>query len=126
MQGIFLSITRHPGQEVYQEQSVEAINDKNEWVSATIDRLVLTHDTTGQVQAAHIIDFKTNKPIPRDGYNDFESWLLAHYKGQMSAYAKLISKAFGLPATAITVSLISCPREGKAQVLTYTDNMKPH
>ncbi len=118
--------TRRPGQEVYQEQSVEAINDKNEWVSATIDRLVLTHDTTGQVQAAHIIDFKTNKPIPRDGYNDFESWLLAHYESQMSAYAKLISKAFGLPATAITVSLISCPREGKAQVLTYTDIMKPH
>ena len=118
--------TRRPGQEVYQEQSVEAINDKNEWVSATIDRLVLTHDTTGQVQAAHIIDFKTNKPIPRDGYNDFESWLLAHYESQMSAYAKLISKAFGLPATAITVSLISCPREGKAQVLTYTGIMKPH
>ncbi len=115
--------TRRPGQEVYNEQAVEAINDQDEWVSATIDRLVLTYDAAGQVVAAHIIDFKTNKPAPRDGYDSFEPWLLAHYAHQMRSYRQLISTAFSLPTQAITVSLISCPKEAPAQVLTYTEAM---
>lgn len=113
--------THRPGQEVYNEQAVEAINDKDEWISATIDRLVLTYDAAGQVVAAHIIDFKTNKPGSRDGYAKFEDWLIDHYAGQMRGYRELISKAFDLPAQAIIVSLISCPREGTAQVLTYAE-----
>ncbi len=116
--------TRSPEQEVYNEQAVEAINDQDEWVSATIDRLVLTYDTAGQVVAAHIIDFKTNKPGPRDGYATFEAWLLDHYAHQMRSYRQLISTAFSLPTQAITVSLISCPKEAPAQVLTYTEDMQ--
>ncbi len=114
--------THQTGQEVYNEQAVEAINEKDEWVSATIDRLVLTYDEAGQVVAAHIIDFKTNKPGPRDGYDTFESWLLEHYAPQMCRYRQLISDAFNLPTQAIAVSLISCPKEAPAQVLTYTEN----
>ncbi len=113
--------TQQAGQVAYNEQSVEAINDKNEWVSAVIDRLVLTHDDTGQVVAAHIIDFKTNRPVPRDGYTVFEEWLMDHYAGQMLGYRELISAAFSLPHEAITLSLVSCPSEGTAQVLTYTE-----
>lgn len=113
--------TRCCRQEVYNEQSVEAINDDDEWISASIDRLVLTNDANGQVVAAHIIDFKTNKPVPRDGYSTFEDWLIDHYAKQMRAYRELISKAFDLPEHAVTVSLISCPKEDKAKVLTYTE-----
>ena len=112
-------------QEVYNEQSVEAINDKDEWISASIDRLVLTYDDAGQVIAAHIIDFKTNKISPHEGFATFEDWLMDHYTGQMREYRKLISSAFNLPAQAITVSLISCPREGEAKVLTYTEAQLP-
>jgi ATP-dependent exoDNAse (exonuclease V) beta subunit len=111
--------TAQDGQEVYNEQSIEAINSRNEWVSATIDRLILTHDVHGQVIAAHIIDFKTNHPGPREGYNRFEDWLMDHYAGQMKEYRKLIAAAFNLPASAITLSLISCPKGHPAQVLTY-------
>ena len=118
IQALFIQKT---GQEVYNEQSVEAINDKNEWISASIDRLVLTHDASGQVVAAHIIDFKTNKPVPHDGYKKFEDWLIDHYTGQMREYRKLICSAFNLPVGAVRVSLISCPKEGKAKVLTYTE-----
>ncbi len=114
--------TPKPGQEVFNEQSVEAINDKGEWVSAAIDRLVLTYDTTGHVVAAHIIDFKTNQPILREGYTKFEDWLIDHYAGQMKSYRELICAAFNLPAQAIRVSLISCPKGAKAQVLTYTED----
>ena len=112
--------TAAPRQEVYNEQSIEAINSHNEWVSATIDRLVLTHNAQGQVTAAHIIDFKTNHPGPREGYSSFEEWLTSHYAGQMKEYSKLIAAAFGLATSAITVSLISCPLGHPARVLTYT------
>ncbi len=118
--------THRPGQEVYNEQAVEAINENDEWVSATIDRLVLTYDAAGQVVAAHIIDFKTNKPGPRDGYTTFESWLLDHYAHQMRGYRKLICGAFGLPASAVTVSLVSCPKDylhHPARVLTYPNSL---
>lgn len=118
--------TPTPHQEVYNEQAIEAINSQNEWISATIDRLVLTYDESGKLTAAHIIDFKTNKPVPHDGYDSFESWLLAHYIGQMRAYRHLISAAFELPESAITVSLLSCPRDYQKhapQLLTYTAAM---
>lgn len=112
--------TAQPGQQVYNEQCIEAINTGNEWISGTIDRLVLTQDEQGRITAAHIIDFKTNKPGPRDGYEKFENWLIDYYAEQMKAYSKLISSAFNLPLQAITISLVSCPREGKAQVLNYS------
>ena len=111
--------TAQPGQEVYNEQSIEAINSRNEWVSATIDRLILTHDEQGKVSAAHIIDFKTNHPGPREGYDRFEDWLMDQYAGQMKEYRKLIAAAFNLPVPAITLSLISCPKGHPARVLTY-------
>lgn len=42
----------------------------------------------------------------------------------MRGYRQLISDAFKLPQQAITVSLISCPKEAPAQVLTYTEDMQ--
>ena len=56
--------TSKPDQEVYNEQPIVAVTDKNEWLSGTIDRLVLTVDDHGKVTAAHIIDFKTNQLAP--------------------------------------------------------------
>ncbi len=114
--------TMRPGQEVYNEQSIEAITSRNEWISATIDRLVLTVDASGAPTAAHIIDFKTNKPGAREGYQDSGAWLLDHYSGQLREYRKLIAAAFHLKAEDITVSLISCPSDHHARLLTYTSN----
>ena len=111
--------TQHPGQEAYNEQSIEAITADDEWLSASIDRLILTHDSAGKVIAAHIIDFKTNKPGPRDGFSSFDEWLLSHYAPQMKGYGELIKSAFGLTPDAITRSLISCPKGHTAKVLTY-------
>ncbi len=114
--------TAQAGQEVYNEQSIEAINSRDEWISATIDRLILTHNEHGEVSAAHIIDFKTNKPGEREGYDCFEDWLTNHYAGQMKEYRKLIAAAFNLSEADINVSLISCPMDYlnyPARVLTY-------
>jgi ATP-dependent exoDNAse (exonuclease V) beta subunit len=111
--------TQNPGQEVYTEQSIEAITSNNEWLSASIDRLILTHDTEGRVIAAHIIDFKTNRPGPRDGFKSYDEWLLTHYAPQMREYGELIQSAFGLPSSSISLSLISCPKGHTARLLTY-------
>ncbi len=109
--------TSQTGQEVYNEQSIEAINSRDEWVSATIDRLILTHDEQGKVTAAHIIDFKTNHPGQREGYARFEDWLTNHYAGQMKEYRKLIAAAFNLPESVIALTLISCPKGHPAKAI---------
>lgn len=103
--------TPQSGVSVYNEQAIEAINEHNEWISATIDRLLLTHDDSGRVIAAHIIDFKTNRPSPKDGFPDFYTWLCAHYKAQMMTYRNLVAAAFSIPSSAIELSLISCPKD---------------
>ncbi len=117
--------TRQPGLVAYNEQSIDAIdNEKNEWFSGTIDRLVLTHDAAGNVTAAHIIDFKTNRPVPKEGYTDFYTWLHDHYEAQMSAYREHIVEAFKLPHRAITLTLISCPGDytnHPARVVHYAE-----
>ena len=109
--------TSTPDQEVYNEQPIEAITDKNEWLSGTIDRLVLTHDAAGNVTAAHIIDFKTNQPGKKEGYTDFYTWLRDHYKAQMDAYRKYVAAALDLPESAVAVSLLSCPLGIKASIV---------
>ncbi len=111
--------TSKPGQEVYNEQPIEAITKDDEWLSGTIDRLVLTRDTTDHVIAAHIIDFKTNRPGPKEGYTDFYTWLRHHYEAQMEAYREHVAAALAIPASAISLSLISCPLGEKARVVPY-------
>ncbi len=113
--------SRKQGQEAYNEQAIDAITPQNEWVSGTIDRLVLSLDASGNPATAHIIDYKTNRPAPQEAPADFADRLLAHYKPQLQAYRTLIADAFALPLSAITCSLISCPPGHTAQVLTYTD-----
>lgn len=111
--------TAQSGQQVYNEQGIEAINAGNEWVSGIIDRLVLTQDAQGRVTAAHIIDFKTNQLAAIDA-SAYQT-LKAEYTGQMKAYRELIAQAFELPAEHIAVSLLSCPQGRPAKVLPFTE-----
>ena len=111
--------TAKPNQEVYNEQPIEAITDRDEWLSGTIDRLVLTVDTQGKTTAAHIIDFKTNQ---RDIENEQSGLALKQeYMRQMSAYREHVAKACDLPLARVSVSLVSCPLGVPAKVLHYTD-----
>ncbi|MBR5329946.1 MAG: UvrD-helicase domain-containing protein [Akkermansia sp.] len=107
--------TCKPGQEVYNEQPIEAITDKDEWLSGTIDRLVITVDTQGKATAAHIIDFKTNQLAP-DKKESYDA-LKKEYTAQMTAYREHVADALGLPESAITVSLLSCPQGVKARIV---------
>ena len=102
--------TRQPGQVVYNEQNIDAV-EGDKWISGTLDRLVLTHDASGKVAEAHIIDFKTDircgeSPVEQDAH------LCRIHSAQMKLYRELIAAAFELPVEAVRVTLISCPREG--------------
>lgn len=114
--------TLRPNQEVCNEQPIEAITARNEWMSGTIDRLILTLGTDGSVIGAHIIDYKTNKLVPDEQEPDVFKVLMKKYTAQMSAYKLLVSQAFHLPEHCVSVSLISCPADyltHPARVLTY-------
>lgn len=116
--------TYAPGLEAYCEQPIEAISAKNEWISGTIDRLILTTDAAGRPTGAHIIDFKTNSLHTTDTESNVYKVLKDKYTGQMQAYRKLIAEGLGLPTSSVDVSLISCPRNYRqhpAQVVPYTD-----
>lgn len=108
--------TSKPSQEVYNEQPIEAITKDNEWLSGTIDRLVVTHDAAGNVTAAHIIDFKTNQLEPsRKSYDALKT----EYTAQMTAYREHVAAALGIPESAVAVSLLSCPLGISAEILPY-------
>lgn len=116
--------TLRPDQEAYNEQRIAAVNDAdNTWISGTIDRLILTTDAAGQVTAAHIIDYKTNQLVPGPDGKDAYEVLMEKHTAQMTAYRRLIAAAF--PAAAVSVSLVSCPEDAEARVLTYTDARLP-
>lgn len=106
-----------PGQEVYNEQDVDAIlphNGEEAWVSGTIDRLVLTRDAEGRVSGAHIIDFKTDLRDTALSPELQDAALCDRHRPQMLAYSKLVSAAFGLSEEHIRVTLISVPSDGAA------------
>ena len=107
--------TRQPNQEVYNEQPIEAITDKDEWLSGTIDRLVITTDAQGKATAAHIIDFKTNQldPTQEESYKNLKQ----EYTAQMSAYREHVALALGIPESAVSVSLLSCPLGVPARIV---------
>ena len=109
--------TQQPGQVAYNEQAIDAIEqrkgrdgiEREVWVSGTLDRLVLTY-SENRVISADIIDFKTDlrrgsTPAEQDAN------LCATHSAQMKAYHSLIMRAFDLPASAVRVLLISCPRD---------------
>ena len=109
--------TRRPGQVAYNEQNIDAVEkdksdtvEKGRWISGTIDRLVLTQQGN-QVLAASIIDFKTDlrrgdSPEAQDAH------LRETHLSQMRAYHSLICSACELPAESVSVTLVSCPRDG--------------
>lgn len=107
--------TSKPGQEVYNEQPIEAITKDNEWLSGTIDRLVITVDAQGKATAAHIIDFKTNQLDP-DKKASYDA-LKKEYTAQMTAYREHVADALGIPESAVAVSLLSCPLGVKARIV---------
>lgn len=107
--------TSKPGQEVYNEQPIVAVTDKNKWLSGTIDRLVLTTDSEGKVTTAHIIDFKTNRLAP-DKKASYDA-LKKEYEEQMTAYREHVADALGIPESDVSISLFSCPLGVKARIV---------
>ena len=103
---------RKPGQAAYNEQDIDAVQG-DKWISGTLDRLVLSVDASGKVVGADIVDFKTDL---RRGSSQAEqdAHLCDTHREQMRAYHTLIAAAFELAAECVSVTLVSCPRDGAA------------
>lgn len=79
------------------EQPVEAILD-GRWMSGTIDRLHVRRDALGLVEEVEAIDFKTDA-VKRPAE------LVERYAGQMEAYRRVLTEAFG--GARVTCRLVS-------------------
>lgn len=75
---------------------------ENELWRGAIDRLVWVRQA-GQLQAADIIDFKTDQVADQDGTLLRER--VAHYRPQLEAYRRAISKMTRLPESRISTRL---------------------
>lgn len=113
---------RGDGQMAYNEQNIDAIQG-DDWISGTLDRLVITQREGKDVQAS-IIDFKTDIRHGSDAAEQ-DAHLRETHRAQMQAYHALITQALQLPAEAVSVTLISCPRDGaSARLVRYaTDEL---
>ncbi len=82
---------------ILKEQKIEAWSGDEhsaEWISGTIDRLVLRHNS------AHIIDFKTDRI-------DCPESLVDRHSAQLASYRDVVSRATGIPLEAILCTLVS-------------------
>lgn len=73
------------------EQAVEAIVS-GQWLSGVVDRLHVFRDPLGLPERVELIDFKS------DAVSSAKQ-LKERYAGQISAYAEVIGKAFGVPVS---------------------------
>lgn len=73
-------------------------------VSGVIDRLMLEKNADGKIVGAKIIDYKTGN-LPPDK-------LAEKYGGQLALYRKAISRAYGLPASAVECVALGLQAEG--------------
>ncbi len=98
---------------LFREQGIEALREGSFWVSGQIDRLVVEYADAAcrHPQRAHIIDFKSDRCEA--------AALRPEYAPQMREYREMVALAFGLPAEAVSVTLIHAPRAGVASPQPY-------
>jgi ATP-dependent helicase/nuclease subunit A len=73
-----------------------------QFINGVFDRVVLHKDDTGQITAAEIIDFKTDRIHPA---NTLEQ-ATAYHRPQLEAYRTALSKIIGLDDTLISLKLL--------------------
>jgi ATP-dependent helicase/nuclease subunit A len=85
---------------LWREKTFEAVIE-DEWITGTFDRVVLVHDTAGNVINADILDYKTNDVSP-DNLAD----TVDHYRPQLALYAQALSLLTAIPPDRITCHLL--------------------
>lgn len=89
-------LTPKPGDLVYCEQNVEAVDERaSVWTSAVIDRLTLHADGT-----ATVVDFKTGRGLSAEQ-------MRARYGPQMQTYRRLVHAACGMPEESVRLVLVA-------------------
>ena len=85
---------------LWREQPFEAVIH-DEWVTGLFDRVVLVRDPSGVLTAAEILDYKTNV-VDEQNLAD----TVAHYRPQLTLYARALSQLTGFPYERIRRTLL--------------------
>jgi ATP-dependent helicase/nuclease subunit A len=101
-----------PHAKVWRERSFDLVMDGGDWVSGTLDRVVIECDAQGRPLSASIIDFKT------DDVADAEALAakVHGYQPQIKLYREAVMRLTGLPADAIRARLLFTRRQQLADV----------
>ncbi|HWB01630.1 MAG TPA: UvrD-helicase domain-containing protein [Verrucomicrobiales bacterium] len=87
---------------VWRERPFEAVID-GECISGVFDRVIIEHDTAGTPVSAHLIEYKTDQL--KDTPAAIGSAAARHVR-QTALYRAALAKLTGLPASAVTASLL--------------------
>ena len=96
---------------VWRERSFDLVMDSGDWVSGTLDRVVIDCDSTGKPVKATIIDFKTDEVAD----NDALAAKVHGYQPQITLYREAVMRLTGLPAGDIKANLLFTRRQQLAE-----------
>lgn len=92
---------------VWRERSFDLVMDGGDWVSGTLDRVVIDCDPLGKPTSAAIIDFKTDEVADDDAL----AAKVHGYQPQITLYREAVMRLTGLPAGAIRAHLLFTRRQ---------------
>ena len=100
-----------PHAKVWRERSFGLVMGGGDWVSGTLDRVVINGDSTGKPSSAAIIDFKTDEVAD----DDTLAAKVSGYQPQIALYREAVMRLTGLPAGAIRAHLLFTRRQQLAE-----------
>lgn len=86
----------------WRERSFDLVQASGDWVSGTLDRVVIDCDAQGRPVSAMIIDFKTDDVTDADAL----AAKVRGYAPQIALYRESVARLTGLPADAIEACLL--------------------
>ncbi len=91
-----------PSTRLWRERPFDLVKPDGEWISGTVDRVLVDYDPNGRSTQATIIDYKTDD-IPDDTALEAK---LKGYQPQIALYRQAVAKLAGLPMSAVSASLL--------------------
>ncbi len=104
--GVFRRAGR--GDEVWRERAFEVVVD-GAWVSGVIDRVVVRRDAAGEVVAAEVYDFKTERGVG-------DEVLAERHAAQLGLYRSVVARLTGLAGGAVRAFIVATAKRTLVEV----------
>jgi ATP-dependent exoDNAse (exonuclease V) beta subunit len=87
---------------LWRERPFDLVKPDGEWISGTVDRVLVDYDANGRATQATIIDFKTDDIADDAALAE----KLKGYQPQIALYRDAVAKLAGLSLSAVSASLL--------------------